>query len=82
MVRVLLERGANVDAEDSKGKTPLHLAARYEEVIRVLLEHGADVGAEDNEGRTAFQIVSQNGDDDEIMKRLLEDSEHGPKGIL
>ena len=82
MVRVLLERGANVDAKDSKGKTPLHLAARYEKVIRVLLEHGADVGAEDNEGRTAFQIVSQNGDIDEIMKRLSEDSEHGPKDIL
>jgi ankyrin repeat protein len=46
----------------------------------VLLEYGANVGAKDNEGRTAFQIASA-GRNDEIMKLLSEDSEHG-KGIV
>jgi ankyrin repeat protein len=41
VVPVLLEHGANVGAEDTKGKIPLHLAAS-DEVVRMLLEHGAN----------------------------------------
>ena len=80
VARLLLEHGADVDAQvsDGSGRTPLHVTMEFNrvEVVRVLLEHGANVDAEDNEGRTPFQIALAKGYD-EIMKLL---SEHGAKG--
>jgi uncharacterized protein len=44
VVRLLIERGADVNQGDNAGFTPLHLAATlgYSEVARVLLDAGAD----------------------------------------
>jgi ankyrin repeat protein len=46
-VRLLLERGAAVDARSPNGSTALMMAARYgsEEAVAMLLERGADVAA-------------------------------------
>jgi hypothetical protein len=53
-VRELLKRGANPNARNELGDTPLHLAAfwGHADVARLLLEHGADVNARDASGRT------------------------------
>ena len=53
-VRVLVEQGADVHAQDQDGDAPLHLAARkgHGEVVKVLVELGADTQARDAEGRT------------------------------
>jgi ankyrin repeat protein len=42
VVRVLLEHGANVGAENKQGETPFTLAKgwRHDEVIKLLSEHG------------------------------------------
>jgi ankyrin repeat protein len=47
VVRLLIERGAEVDSRDERRWTPLHFASRYGqlEVSRVLVDHGADVNA-------------------------------------
>ena len=48
VVRLLIHRGAQVNAEDKRGDSPLHDAAWFNEnpgVIRVLLENGADIDA-------------------------------------
>jgi len=73
MVRLLLGRGANVDAESSDGRTALHLAS-YEgrtEIVRLLLDHGANPDAKDKEGRTPMEVVSAGGKD-EIEEMWIE----------
>ena len=57
MVRVILAQGIDPDVRDSKGRTPLMLAAYlgYPDIARILLEKGADVNAKDNKGRTPLK---------------------------
>ena len=45
--RLLIDKGAQVEAKDSIGWTPLHLAALrgHVEIVRLLCDHGADVEA-------------------------------------
>jgi hypothetical protein len=49
-----LKHGANAEAEDNQGRTPLLVAVAQEknEVASMLLEHGANADAKDNQGRT------------------------------
>ena len=73
IARLLLERGADINALSQTRSTPLHLAAQDGriEVVRVLLEHGANVVAEDGRGRTALQVASDQGHD-AVIKFLSE----------
>ncbi|KAH0613551.1 uncharacterized protein H6S33_005437 [Morchella sextelata] len=66
MVRMLLRRGARVDAVDPKGKTALHYAASVRDAVTVamLLENEvapADVTVKDEKGRTPRQYAEENG---------------------
>ena len=48
IVKILIEKGANVNALDSYESTPLHYAARYNnsgEAVKILIERGANVNA-------------------------------------
>jgi len=77
VLRLLLEYGANVNAQSVHGWTPLHVAS-YDgmvEVARLLLEHGADVEAKDDRGITALRVVGSRRRD-EVVKLLRE---HGAK---
>ena len=70
IARLLLDRGADINARNGRGGTPLHSATRIE-VIRVLLERGANVNGKDKQGRTPFKLAKERGHN-EIMKLLLE----------
>ena len=65
VVRLLLEKGANVDSKDSKyGRTPLLWAAKngHEAVVKLLLEKGANVDSKDSEyGWTPLFVAAENG---------------------
>jgi ankyrin repeat protein len=48
VARMLIERGADVSAQDKDGRTPMHLASQAGvlEAFRMLLVHGADASAQ------------------------------------
>jgi ankyrin repeat protein len=63
VIEVLLGAGANVNARDERGWTPLMYAARSNnnlEVINLLLNNGADGSLESNNGKTAFDHAKDN----------------------
>lgn len=62
-VQQLIQRGAEVDARDSDGLTPLMLACMnlQEQNIRLLIRAGADPKATNNAGTTPGQML-QRGD--------------------
>jgi ankyrin repeat protein len=79
MVRLLLERGATADSEDSLGRTPLHLVAKCSsdigdngvDVVHLLLEHGANINAQDKVNTTPLHLASYCGKV-EIARVLLD----------
>ena len=70
--RALIGAGADVNAKNGSGSTPLILAARNgrNDFVSLLLESGADPDAADNDGRTAMHYASESGFT-EIVEMLL-----------
>jgi ankyrin repeat protein len=62
VMRLLVQRGANIDARDW-GRTALHYAADYghEEVVAFLLEKGAQASTRDDNNVTPLMLASENG---------------------
>jgi ankyrin repeat protein len=79
MAEYLIANGADVNAKNKNGKTPLHWAAvhdlgdeaDYTGVAECLIEHGADVNAKDEVGRTPLHISKEFGKKDvsELLMR-------------
>ena len=69
----LLAKGANVNARDEDGCTPLIWAvlAKNKNVVELLLAHGADVNCKNNQGETAIYWAAMSGDM-EIASLLLQ----------
>jgi len=62
-VRELLAEGANVNANDRFGKTPLMYALHWRKPrsLKLLLRRGASVNAVDNFGQTALTRAAEYG---------------------
>ena len=54
----LLAHGANVNARDSRQRTPLMSNARDAKAMALLIDHRADVKAKDSSGRTALHYAA------------------------
>ena len=59
IVKFLIEKGAEVNAQNVGRQTPLHLAtiASHAEIVIHLLDHGVDHKIKDKEGHTAFEMA-------------------------
>jgi ankyrin repeat protein len=59
-IKLLLEKGAEVNAQDNSGRTALIIAAwnGHEEVCKLLIAQGAAINARDDDGRTALIVAA------------------------
>jgi len=72
-VKELLEQGAQVDAKDDDGQTPLHLASEngHIESMRELLMKNADVHSKTKKGSTPLHYASLAGQIDSVRELLM-----------
>jgi uncharacterized protein len=77
-MKVLLAQGAEVNARNAHGWTPLHVAAAGGDpaVIALLLQHGADVHAQSHIGTTPLDDATTRGGRKAVIDLLLA---HGAK---
>ena len=68
-VEFLLVNGADVNAKDVDGETPLHTAVElfnrgskpHKEIVKLLIAHNADLHARDRRGVTPFELAESSG---------------------
>ena len=71
-IEKLAAAGADLNARDGHGRTPLHVAtfARQRDAIRFLVKHGASLGLLENDRYDAVTIASV-ANDEETLRTLL-----------
>jgi ankyrin repeat protein len=73
LVKLLLEKGANLEFQDKSGQTPLSLAARkgHEAIVKLLLEKGSNLETQDESGQTPLSWAAEKGHE-AVVELLLE----------
>lgn len=73
-VSMILERGANLNARGSEGKTALHSAASagHTRVVQLFIDSGADISATDARDKTSLFLAVEKGDE-LMVEQLLEE---------
>jgi ankyrin repeat protein len=63
IARLLIEKGADVNATNKNGQTPLHVGAAWgrADLVRLLIDRGAEFTSRDATGRTALEWAAHNG---------------------
>ncbi|GMP57450.1 hypothetical protein CsSME_00021544 [Camellia sinensis var. sinensis] len=73
MLELLLQYGANINASDLRGQTPLHrcILGGKATFVKLLLSRGADPRAVNGEGKNPFELaVESNFEDGEVLALL------------
>ena len=73
LVNVLIDNGANINAQDKDGNTALHLAISkgYLKIVSSLISHNADPNIKETKrGESSFHVAAKLGNKD-ILKLLL-----------
>ncbi|WP_260588369.1 ankyrin repeat domain-containing protein, partial [Staphylococcus aureus] len=61
IVKLLIEKGANIEARNGSGETPLYSAvhSRFEGIVKLLVKNGADIRAKNMFGETPLSIAKE-----------------------
>jgi len=72
-VQELINKGANINAKDNAGWTPLHHATahKHDKTVKTLLQNRANPNAKDDDGWTPLHLASVGGED-KTVKTLLQ----------
>jgi ankyrin repeat protein len=62
-VNLLLDRGADINAQSSVGNTALHMAilGAHQDLARLLLQRGANIGVRNKNDKSAVQLARERG---------------------
>jgi N-acyl-D-amino-acid deacylase len=71
-VRLLIDRGADVSAQNAFGSTALMWSVSDSAKVRLLLDHGAQVNTAARSGRTALIIAAFTNPSAEVVRLLLD----------
>jgi uncharacterized protein len=71
VTELLLDAGADVNAQNDRGIAPLHLAGSSR-LADILVRRGADLNLPDKDGRTPVWVHASERDGARVMLRLLE----------
>lgn len=71
-MRLLISKGANVNAANAFGATPLMLAVTEPEKVRLLVSSGANVNAQSKMGRTPLMLAAAHDGNSGTVKLLLD----------
>ncbi|GLT48068.1 hypothetical protein SLA2020_217100 [Shorea laevis] len=76
MLELLLQYGANINATDSRGQTPLHRCVLRGKAAfaKLLLTRGANPHTFNGEGKTTYELAVESDFDDSEVLALLSDS--------
>jgi len=83
VVRLLIDKGANLDTPNYEGVTPLHLAIENKKVVtaQILADRGADVESADEDGLTPFHYAIRYGTGTEMLEIIWKRRGEGAANI-
>ncbi len=71
-IKFLIDNGADVNAKNRLGSTPLHWAVSDLEKVKLLLDRGAAIDAKSDDGKTPLYLAASQRNSDAVLRLLLE----------